>query len=67
MHRGSTSSVRYRRAMMLASAGGYRVPVIAQHIAADEDTVRDVIQRFNEIGLACLDPTRHHLPAHQDL
>ncbi len=23
---------------------------------ADEDTVRDVIHRFNEIGLACLDP-----------
>ncbi|WP_456318717.1 helix-turn-helix domain-containing protein [Actinacidiphila soli] len=41
VRRGSTSSVRYRRAMMLlASAGG----------------VRDVIHRFNEIGLACLDP-----------
>ncbi|GAA3852001.1 hypothetical protein GCM10022403_099260 [Streptomyces coacervatus] len=23
---------------------------------ADEDTVRDVIHRFNEIGLTCLDP-----------
>ncbi len=55
---GSTSSVRYRRAMMLllASAGGNRVPVIAQLVQADEDTVRDVIHRFNEIGLACLDP-----------
>jgi transposase len=49
--------VRYRRAMMLlASAGGNRVPVIAQLVAADEDTVRDVTHRFNEIGLACLDP-----------
>jgi transposase len=57
VRRGSTSSVRYRRAMMLlASAGGNRVPVIAQLVAADEDTVRDVIHRFNEIGLACLDP-----------
>ncbi|EFK98056.1 transposase [Streptomyces sp. SPB78] len=49
--------MRYRRAMMLlASAGGNRVPVIAQLVQADEDTVRDVIHRFNEIGLACLDP-----------
>ncbi|MFE4649803.1 IS630 family transposase [Streptomyces sp. NPDC056707] len=57
VRRGSTSSVRYRRAMMLlASAGGNRVPVIAQLVQADEDTVRDVIHRFNEIDLACLDP-----------
>jgi hypothetical protein len=33
--RGSTSSVRYRRAvMLLASAGGNRVPVIAQLVQA---------------------------------
>ncbi|MET7409789.1 helix-turn-helix domain-containing protein [Streptomyces parvulus] len=57
VRRGSTSSVRYRRAMMLlASADGNRVPVIAKLVQADEDTVRDVIHRFNEIGLACLDP-----------
>ncbi|MCX5262144.1 helix-turn-helix domain-containing protein [Streptomyces canus] len=57
VRRGSTSSVRYPRAMMLlASAGGNRVPVIARLVQADEDTVRDVIHRFNEIGLACLDP-----------
>ncbi|WP_424886799.1 IS630 family transposase [Streptomyces sp. XH2] len=57
VRRGSTSSVRYRRAMMLlASAGGNRVPVIARLVQADEDTVRDVIHRFNEIGLACPDP-----------
>jgi transposase len=56
VRRGSANSVRYRRAMMLlASAGGNRVPVIAQLVQADEDTVRDVIHRFNEIGLACLD------------
>ncbi len=42
--------------MLPASAGGNRVPVIAQLVQADEDTVRDVIHRFNEIGLACLDP-----------
>lgn len=42
--------------MLLASADGNRVPVIAQLVQADEDTVRDVIHRFNEIGPACLDP-----------
>ncbi len=57
VRRGSTSSVRYRRAMMLlASAGGKRVPMIAQLVEADKDTVRDVIHAFNEKGLACLDP-----------
>lgn len=57
VRRGTTSTVRYRRAMMLlASAGGNTVPVIARLVAADEDTVREVIHQFNEIGLACLDP-----------
>ncbi|MFJ6251868.1 MULTISPECIES: IS630 family transposase [unclassified Streptomyces] len=55
VRRGSTSSVRFRRAMMLASAGGSSVPVIARLVQADEDTVRNVIHRFKEIGLACLD------------
>jgi hypothetical protein len=36
VRRGSTSSVRYRRALMLlASAGGNRVPVIAQLVQAN--------------------------------
>ncbi|MFB4294855.1 helix-turn-helix domain-containing protein [Nonomuraea sp. ATR24] len=49
--------MRYRRAMiLLASAGGNTVPVIARQ--ADEDTVRDVTNRFNEIGLACLTLSR---------
>ncbi|MGW1842892.1 helix-turn-helix domain-containing protein [Streptomyces sp. NPDC001966] len=57
VRRGSTSSVRHRRAMMLlAPVGGNRVPVIAQLVQADEGTVREVIHRFNEIGLACLAP-----------
>ncbi|MGR6319025.1 helix-turn-helix domain-containing protein [Micromonospora soli] len=57
VRRGSTNTVRYRRTMMLlASVGGNRVPVIAQLVQADEDTVRDVIHRFNQIGPACLDP-----------
>ncbi|MFI9172566.1 helix-turn-helix domain-containing protein [Streptomyces lincolnensis] len=42
--------------MLLAPAGGSRVPVIAQLVQADEDTVRDVIHAFNEKGLACLGP-----------
>lgn len=37
--------------LLLGSAGGNRVPGIAQLVQADEDTVRDVIHRFNEIGL----------------
>lgn len=37
VHRGSTNAVRYRRAMMtLTSAGGNRVPVIAQLVAAGQ-------------------------------
>ncbi|MFJ8510013.1 helix-turn-helix domain-containing protein [Streptomyces avermitilis] len=49
--------MRHRQAMfLLTSAGGDRVLVIAQLVQADEDTVREVIHRFNEIGLACLDP-----------
>lgn len=51
------SVIRWRRAtMILASADGNPVPVIAKLVAADEDTVREVIHRFNETGLACLDP-----------
>ncbi|SCD99077.1 Winged helix-turn helix [Streptomyces sp. BvitLS-983] len=55
--RGSSSSVRFRRPMMLlASARGSTVPVIARAVQADEDTVRDLIHKFNEIGLARLNP-----------
>lgn len=32
------------------------MPVIARPVQADEDTVRDVIHRLHEVGLACLDP-----------
>ncbi|MFE3761270.1 hypothetical protein ACFXPI_05840 [Streptomyces sp. NPDC059104] len=38
VRRGSTNTVRYRRAMMLpASAGDNRRPVIAQLVQADEE------------------------------
>ncbi|GGQ91069.1 hypothetical protein GCM10010195_53650 [Kitasatospora griseola] len=57
LRRGSASSVRFRRAMMLlASAGGNRVPVLVQLVQADEDTIQGVIHRSNEIGLSGLDP-----------
>jgi transposase len=55
--KATKSVIRYRRAMVvLASAGGNTVPVIARLVAADEDTVREVIHRFNERGMRALDP-----------
>ena len=57
VRRGKHGSVRVRRALIiLASASGTPVPAIARLVAADEDTVRDVIHAFNERGLHALDP-----------
>ena len=57
VRRGKHGTVRMRRAMIImASASGTLVPAIARLVAADEDTVRDVIHLFNERGLAALDP-----------
>jgi transposase len=42
--------------VVLASAGGNTVPAIARLVQADEDTIRQVIHRFNEMGMAGLDP-----------
>ena len=57
MRRAKHESVRVRRAMIImASASGTLVPAIARLVAADEDTVRDVIHAFNARGLAALDP-----------
>ena len=57
VRRGKHGSIRVRRAMIImASASGTPVPAIARLVAADEDTVRDVIHAFNEKGLAALDP-----------
>jgi hypothetical protein len=53
VRRGKHGSVRVRRAMIImASASGTLVPAIARLAAADEDTVRDVIQTFNAKGLS---------------
>jgi transposase len=57
VRRGKHDSIQVRRALIvLASAGGTPVTAIAQLVAADEDTVRDVIHAFNERGLSALDP-----------
>jgi transposase len=57
VRRGKHGSVRVRRAVIImASASGTLVPAIARLVAADEDTVRDVIHLFSEKGLAALDP-----------
>lgn len=55
--RGQASVVRYRRAMVvLASAGGNTVAVIARLVQTSEDRVREVIHNFNRLGVVCLDP-----------
>jgi transposase len=57
VRRGKHESVRVRRAMIImASASGTPVVAIARLVAADEDTVRDVVHAFNQKGLAALDP-----------
>jgi transposase len=57
VRRGKHESIRVRRALIImASASGTPVPAIARLVAADEDTVRDVVHAFNQKGLAALDP-----------
>jgi transposase len=57
VRRGEHGSIRVRRTMIImASASGTPAPVIAGLVAADEDTVREVVHAFNEKGLAALDP-----------
>ena len=51
------SHVKWRRALVVhASAGGNTVPVIARLAATSEDRVREMIHRFNEMGMRSLDP-----------
>ena len=57
VRRGRGDAIRYRRGLMiLASSSGTPVPAIARLVAADPDTVREVIHRFNAHGLAVLAP-----------
>jgi Winged helix-turn helix len=56
VRRGKHGSIRVRRAMIImASASSTPAPATARLVAADEDTVRDVIHAFNAKGPAALD------------
>ena len=51
------SHVKWRRALVVhASAGGNSVAVIAVLAVTSEDRVREMIHRFNELGMRSLDP-----------
>jgi transposase len=51
------SIVRWRRAMVvLASAGGNDVAAIARLVQTSPDRVREMIHRFNDLGMRSLDP-----------
>ena len=55
--KSKSSVVRWRRAVVVhASAGGNTVSVIAGLVATSEDRVREMIHRFNDQGMASLDP-----------
>lgn len=55
--RSEKSIVRWRRAMVvMASASGNTVPAIARLVATSQDRVREMIHRFNDKGMASLDP-----------
>ena len=54
---GSQSVVTWRRAMVvLASAQGQSVSVIAGMVQTSEDRVREMIHNFNEVGMDSLHP-----------
>jgi hypothetical protein len=58
VRRGSTSSVRFRRAMkLLASADGNTILFTARVVQADEDTVRDVIPQVQRDGARMPEPS----------
>ena len=55
--KSKASVVRWRRAVVVhGSAGGNTVPVIAELVATSGDRVREMIHRFNDKGMASLDP-----------
>ncbi|MBE1488247.1 hypothetical protein H4W31_003885 [Plantactinospora soyae] len=48
---GKHSTIRIRRSLIIvASASGTPVPAVARLLAAHEDTVRDAIHAFNQMG-----------------
>ena len=55
--KSDNSVVKWRRALVvLASAGGNDVAVIARMVQTSPDRVREMIHRFNERGMSSLDP-----------
>jgi transposase len=55
--RSDRSIVKWRRAMVvLASAGGNDVATIARLVQTSPDRVREMIHRFNDLGMRSLDP-----------
>lgn len=55
--KSDNSVVKWRRALVvLASAGGNDVAVIAKMVQTSPDRVREMIHRFNEMGMKSLDP-----------
>jgi transposase len=55
--KSDNSVVKWRRALVvLASGGGNDVAVIARMVQTSPDRVREMIHRFNEKGMASLDP-----------
>jgi transposase len=55
--RSDRSIVKWRRAMVvLASAGGNDVVTIARLVQTSPDRVREMIHRFNDLGMRSLDP-----------
>lgn len=55
--KSDNSVVKWRRALVvLASAGGNDVAVIAKLVQTSPDRVREMIHRFNEKGISALDP-----------
>jgi transposase len=55
--RTDNSIVKWRRALVvMSSAGGNTVPVIAELVQTSQDRVREMIHRFNDLGMRSLDP-----------
>jgi transposase len=55
--KSDNSVVKWRRGLVvLASAGGNDVAVIARMVQTSPDRVREMIHRFNERGMSSLDP-----------
>jgi hypothetical protein len=67
VRRGKHGSIRVRRAMIImASASGTPVPAIARLVAADEDTVRDVIHFVQPEGPSRTGPSVGGRPSPPD-